>query len=175
MINSNRPIILFVSIWWVNKWYSISLDTIFSYSNLCNSCMGLLIPARIRDILLLLFLVLTSQISMLTFTIRFYARHTIMDDDLEAAPIYRCDSMAEQPVIRPHENHDLCNEMKTYMDGESTEATSTVKSSSYYLDHWIEISKSREHVWAHMVCCKTLGLDQLQHPLLIVRFTPERQ
>ena len=30
-----------------------------------------------------------------------------MDDDVEAAPIYRCDGKAEQPLIRPCENHDL--------------------------------------------------------------------
>ena len=28
-------------------------------------------------------------------------------DDVEAAPINRSDSKAGQPVIRPHENHDL--------------------------------------------------------------------
>ena len=31
-----------------------------------------------------------------------------MDDDVEAAPIYRCNGKAGQPIIRPHENHDLC-------------------------------------------------------------------
>ena len=30
-----------------------------------------------------------------------------MDDDVEAAPIYRSDSKAGQPVLRPRENHDL--------------------------------------------------------------------
>ena len=34
-------------------------------------------------------------------------QHTIVDDDVEAAPIYRCDSKAVQPLIRPYENHDL--------------------------------------------------------------------
>ena len=31
-----------------------------------------------------------------------------MDDDVEAAPIYRSDGKAGQPVIRPYKNHDLC-------------------------------------------------------------------
>ena len=31
---------------------------------------------------------------------------TIVDDDVEAAPIYRCNSKAQQPT-RPHENHGL--------------------------------------------------------------------
>ena len=33
-------------------------------------------------------------------------QYTIVDDDVEAAPIYRCDGKALQP-IRPHENHGL--------------------------------------------------------------------
>ena len=33
-------------------------------------------------------------------------QYTIVDDVVEAAPIYRCDSKDKQPA-RPHENHDL--------------------------------------------------------------------
>ena len=33
--------------------------------------------------------------------------HTIVDDDAEAAPIDRSDSMAGEPVTRPCKNHDL--------------------------------------------------------------------
>ena len=32
-----------------------------------------------------------------------------MDDDVEAAPIYRGNGKAGQPLLRPHENHDLHN------------------------------------------------------------------
>ena len=39
---------------WVNTWYSISLDTIFPYRNLCNGYRNA-DTCRIRDILLLLF------------------------------------------------------------------------------------------------------------------------
>ena len=42
---------------------------------------------------------------------------TIVDDDVEAAPIYRCDGKAGQPMIRPHENHDLYTKQEpTQMD-----------------------------------------------------------
>ena len=34
--------------------------------------------------------------------------HTIVDVDVDAAPIYRCDSKARQPIRRPCKNHDLC-------------------------------------------------------------------
>ena len=34
-------------------------------------------------------------------------QYTIVYNDVEAAPIYRCDSRVPQPT-RPHENHGLC-------------------------------------------------------------------
>ena len=34
-------------------------------------------------------------------------QYTIVDDDVEVAPIYRCDGKAQQPT-RPHENHGMC-------------------------------------------------------------------
>ena len=36
-------------------------------------------------------------------------QYTFGDDDVEAAPIYRCDGKASQP-IRPHKNHGLHTE-----------------------------------------------------------------
>ena len=36
-------------------------------------------------------------------------QYTIVDDDVEAATIYKCDDKASQPT-RPHENHGLCIE-----------------------------------------------------------------
>ena len=33
--------------------------------------------------------------------------HTIVDDEVEAVPIYRGDGKAGQHIIRPRENHDL--------------------------------------------------------------------
>ena len=35
-------------------------------------------------------------------------RYIIVDNNVEAAPIYRCDSKAGQPTVRPHKNHVLC-------------------------------------------------------------------
>ena len=43
-------------------------------------------------------------------------QYTIVDDDVEVAPIYRCDGRAKQPT-RPHENHDPHMEwVCTWMD-----------------------------------------------------------
>ena len=74
MINHNRPILLFnladgsiddtASIW----------DTFFSHRDLCYG-YRIADPCRTREILLLLFLVLTCHLSMLTFLIRFFATY----------------------------------------------------------------------------------------------------
>ena len=76
--------------------------------------------------------------------------HTIVDDDVEAASIYRCNGKAGQPIIRPHKNHDLHMEWEPTQDRESTEAMNSVKSSSCIWDHWTQLPKSREcykHIW----------------------------
>ena len=47
--------------------------------------------------------------------------YTIVDDDVEAAPIYRCNSKAGQPIVRPCRNHDL------HMEWEPTQTESQQK------------------------------------------------
>ena len=43
-------------------------------------------------------------------------QYTIVDDDVEAAPIYRCNGRAKQPT-RPCENHDLhMDQVPTWME-----------------------------------------------------------
>ena len=71
MVNSNGPINLFLSTDESIGRNSFSLNTIFSCRSLCNS-YRITHTSRIRDILLLLLLVPTCQISVPTFTIRFY-------------------------------------------------------------------------------------------------------
>ena len=60
--------------WWVNRLCRIHLDTIFSHMNLCYG-YRITNTWRTRDILLLLFLVLSCHLSMLTFLIRFFATY----------------------------------------------------------------------------------------------------
>ena len=45
-------------------------------------------------------------------------QYTIMDDDVEEAPIYRCDGKV-LPLTRPHKDHGPGYRAFTYMDGES--------------------------------------------------------
>ena len=43
--------------------------------------------------------------------------YTIVDDNVEAAPIYKHDGKAGQPIVRPHKNHDLHMEWEpTWME-----------------------------------------------------------
>ena len=94
MIDNNGPILLFNL-----------ADTFFSHRDLHYSYRNT-DTHRTRDILLLLF---WSQPVILVHW-PFWSGslwHTIEDDDVEVAPIYRNDSKAGQPVIRPCKNHDL--------------------------------------------------------------------
>ena len=46
-------------------------------------------------------------------------QYIIVDDNIEAAPIYRCDGKAGQPIVRPWENHDLNMEWEpTWMESQ---------------------------------------------------------
>ena len=72
-----------------------------------------------------------------------------MDDYVEAAPIYRCDGKAGQPIIRPCENHDLCMKWEpTWTESQQKQQTqSNTVPASGSLD---SNSKSREcdkHIW----------------------------
>ena len=45
-------------------------------------------------------------------------QYTIVDDDVEAAPFYRCNGRAKQPT-RPNENHNLYMEQEpTWMESQ---------------------------------------------------------
>ena len=45
--------------------------------------------------------------------------YTIVDDNVEAVPIYWCDNKAEQLIVRPHENHVLHMEQEpTWMESQ---------------------------------------------------------
>ena len=49
---------------------------------------------------------------------------TIVDYKVEAAPIYRCNGKAGQPIVRHCENHDLCMEQEpTWTDSQQEKQT----------------------------------------------------
>ena len=50
--------------------------------------------------------------------------HPIVDDDVQTASIYRCEGKVEQPIIRLHENHDLCMKWEpTQMESQQKQQT----------------------------------------------------
>ena len=72
-----------------------------------------------------------------------------MDDDVEAAPIYRCNGKGGQPIIRPHGNYNLCMKWEpTWMESQQKQqAKSKAVPTSGSL---VENPKSREcdeHMW----------------------------
>ena len=152
-INSNRPIILFIS-----TDESIddtpSLWTLFAHTEIYIMAIGLLIPTRLGIYCGYFFwcrpAILACQ-SLWSGSLQ----HTIVDDDVEA-PHLKLQWHGWTAGYKTTWESWPVHEIRTYMDKESTEATSTVKSKavtpSRSLDRKSEIQGIQ---WAHMVCCKT--------------------
>ena len=82
-----------------------SIWTLFSYTGVYEMAIGLVIPAGLGIFCCYFFWCwparLVHQPKKLGTML-----YTIVDDDVEAASIYRCNSKAQQPT-RPHKNHGL--------------------------------------------------------------------
>ena len=87
-----------------------------------------------------------------------------MDDDVEAAPIYRGDVKAGQPIIRPCENHDLhMKQESTWTEScQKQQALSKAVLKSGSLDTNTQNPGNAMSTHHFLL---DLGLDQLQHPL----------
>ena len=106
MINSNRPILLF-NLADESIEDTAFLWTLFSHTGIYNTAIGLLIPAGLG---IFCFYIFSCQPAILAHP-PFWSGslwHTIVDDDVEAAPIYRSNGKTGQPIVRPHKNHDMC-------------------------------------------------------------------
>ena len=82
-----------------------SLWTLFSHTGVYIMAIGLLIPAGLGMFCCYFFCCRPARLvhqPLQPGTMQY----TIVDDDVEAAPIYRCNSKASQPA-RPCENHEL--------------------------------------------------------------------
>ena len=116
--------------WKVNRRHSINLDAVFSHRSLCNS-YWITYTSRIGDILLLVLLVPTCQISAPTFTTRYYAiyycgwwcrgsTHLQMQWQGKTAHKTLWDSWPAYGV-------------STYTDGQSTKAAVVISSSCIWI------------------------------------------
>ena len=106
MISSNRLITLFMS---ADESIddTASIWTLFSHTGIYVMVIGLLIPAGLGIFCCYFFWCPPTRLAhqpLLSGSMS----HAIVDDDVEAAPIYRYDGKAGQPIVRPHKNHDLC-------------------------------------------------------------------
>ena len=89
--------------WRVNRRYRFSLDTV--HTGVYVVAIGLLIPAGLGIFCCYSFWCQPTRLAHWPLQPG-TMQYTIVDDDVEAAPIYRCDGKASQPT-RPYKNHGL--------------------------------------------------------------------
>ena len=82
-----------------------SLWTLFTHPGIYISAIGLLIPVGIGLFCCYFFWCQPSRLACQPLQPG-NMQYTIVDDNVEVAPIYRCDGKASQPT-RPPENHGL--------------------------------------------------------------------
>ena len=152
MINNNRSIIPF-NLSDESIDHTGSIWTQFSHTGIYVMATGLLITAGLGIFYCYFFWCWPFILSVQTFWSG-SLQHTIMDDDVDAAPIYRGDGKAWQPVIRPCKNHNLCMKWEpTWTESwQKQQAPSKAVPNSRSLD---TIPKIQGVQWAHMVCCKS--------------------
>ena len=85
-----------------------SIWTVFSHAGMYITAIGSLIPAGLALFCCYFFWCLPARLAHQTLQPG-NMQYTIVDDDVEAAPIYRCDGKVLPPT-GPHENHSLAIE-----------------------------------------------------------------
>ena len=152
MVNSNRPITPFIS-----TDESIEdtafLWTLFSHTGIYVTAIGLLIPAGLGIFFCYFFWCWPARLACWPLQSG-STWHTVVDANVEAASIYRCNSKAGQPILRLHKNHDLCMKQEpTWTESWQKQQTqSKAVPTSRSLDR---NSKIQGMQWAHIVCCQT--------------------
>ena len=92
-----------------------SIWTLFWHTGVYVMAIGLLIPAGLGIFYCYFFWCWPARLACQTLQPG-SMWYTIVDDDVETAPIYRCDDKAKQPM-GPHENHGLHMEQEpTWME-----------------------------------------------------------
>ena len=101
-----------------------SIWTLFSHTGIYGMAIGLLIPAGPGVFCCYFFWCWPAMLVCWPLQ-SVSTQHTIVDDDVEAAPIYRSDGKAGQPILRPYKNHEL------YMKWEPTWTESQQKQQTH--------------------------------------------
>ena len=105
VITSNTPVNIFLSTD-ESTGETVSVLTLFSHARVYVMAMGLLIPAGLGILCCCFFWCQPARLVCQPLQSG-SMQHTVVDDNVEAAPIYRCDGKAGQPIVRPQKNHDL--------------------------------------------------------------------
>ena len=117
MVNSNGPVNPFMSTD-ESMWKTVLVWTLFSHAGVYVMAIGLLTPAGLGIFCCFFFWCPTARLACwhLQSGSTWY---TIVDDNVEAAPIWRCDCKAGQSIVRPCEIHDLHMEWEpTWMESQ---------------------------------------------------------
>ena len=151
MINGIKPIIPFTS-----PTESIddtgSIWTLFAYTGIYVMAMGSLIPAGLGIFCCYFFWCWPGR--LVCWPLQSGSMwYTIVDDNVEEAPFYRCDGKAKQPT-RPHKNHDLHMEWQpTWTESwQKQQMQSLGVPACRSLDN---TSKIQGTYYVHIICCKT--------------------
>ena len=107
MVNGIQPITPFTSPE-ESTGDTASIWTLFSHMGVYVMAIGLLIPAGLGIFCCYFFWCRPARLACQLLQPG-TMQYTIVDDNVEAAPIYWCDGKAPQPT-RPHKNHGLCIE-----------------------------------------------------------------
>ena len=151
-INSNGPITPFIL---TNESIddTASIWTLFSHTGIYVMAIGLLTPAGFGIFCCYFFWCWPAR--LVHWPLQSGSSwDTVVDDDVEAAPIYRCNVKAGQPIIRSCKNHDLCMKWEPTLMGsqQKQQAQSKTVPTSGSLDR----SSKIQGMWCtHMVCCQT--------------------
>ena len=129
-----------------------SIWTLFSHTGIYVTAIGSLIPEGLGVFCYYFFWCQPARLVHWTLQPD-NTQHTIVNDDVEATPIYRCHSKASHP-IRPCKNHGLpIEQLPTWTERQCKQQS---KSLVVPAPGSLEIlPKSREHRNAHNFCCKT--------------------
>ena len=100
MISGIKPITPFTS-----TGDTVSIWTLFSHTGVFVTAIRLLIPAGLGILCCYFFWCRPARLACQPLQPG-SMQYTIVDDDVEAAPIYICNGRANLPT-RPHKNHDL--------------------------------------------------------------------
>ena len=105
MITSNGPMNPFLSTD-ESTGETVSVWTLFSHVGVYVMGIELLIPAGLGIFCCYFFWCQPARLACQPLQSG-STQYTIVDDNVKSAPIYRSDGKAGQPIVRPHENHDL--------------------------------------------------------------------